>query len=101
MKFYSILFFLLLIIIFWFQILDEAIQNLVLEAPWFKSCRRLCAYISCSALREVETSKLLSEILNNSSKGVFFICAQVLFSFLSSFFLKIFFFVKFVLVCYR
>ncbi|KAL3513246.1 hypothetical protein ACH5RR_025963 [Cinchona calisaya] len=47
---------------------DDAIQNLVLDAPWFKSCKRLCAYISCRALREVDTSKLLSEILNNSSK---------------------------------
>ncbi|KAL9434315.1 hypothetical protein AB3S75_029031 [Citrus x aurantiifolia] len=42
---------------------DNAIQNIVLEAPWFKSSQRLCAYISCSALREVDTSKLLSQIL--------------------------------------
>lgn len=47
---------------------DEVIQKLVLEAPWFKSSRRLCAYISCSALREVDTSRLLSEILQNPSK---------------------------------
>ncbi|KAJ7945938.1 5-formyltetrahydrofolate cyclo-ligase [Quillaja saponaria] len=44
---------------------DNAIQRIVLEAPWFRSCRRLCAYISCSALREVDTSKVLSEILQN------------------------------------
>ncbi|CAK9184737.1 unnamed protein product [Ilex paraguariensis] len=47
---------------------DNAIQNIVLEAPWFKSRKRLCAYISCSALREVDTSKVLSEILQNSAK---------------------------------
>ncbi|KAJ7956310.1 5-formyltetrahydrofolate cyclo-ligase [Quillaja saponaria] len=44
---------------------DNAIQSVVLEAPWFRSCRRLCAYISCSALREVDTSKILSQILQN------------------------------------
>ncbi|XP_068640281.1 5-formyltetrahydrofolate cyclo-ligase, mitochondrial-like [Aristolochia californica] len=42
---------------------DIAVQNFVLEAPWFQSCKSLCAYISCEALREVDTSKLLSEIL--------------------------------------
>ncbi|CAN1265922.1 5-formyltetrahydrofolate cyclo-ligase, mitochondrial [Linum perenne] len=46
---------------------DEAIQSIVLGAPWFKSSQRLCAYISCSALREVDTSKLLSHILHNHS----------------------------------
>ncbi|KAI9173607.1 hypothetical protein LWI28_003746 [Acer negundo] len=48
---------------------DIAIQNNVLEAPWFKSSQRLCAYISCSALREVDTSKLLSEILQTPANG--------------------------------
>ncbi|XP_010419867.1 PREDICTED: 5-formyltetrahydrofolate cyclo-ligase, mitochondrial [Camelina sativa] len=42
---------------------DDAIQKTVLEAPWFKSCRGLCAYISCKSLNEVDTSKILSEIL--------------------------------------
>ncbi|XWS48094.1 hypothetical protein CRYUN_Cryun13aG0043400 [Craigia yunnanensis] len=46
---------------------DDVIQSIVLEAPWFKSSKRLCAYISCSALREVDTSKLLSQILQNPS----------------------------------
>ncbi|XP_051136536.1 5-formyltetrahydrofolate cyclo-ligase, mitochondrial [Andrographis paniculata] len=46
---------------------DDAIQSIVLNAPWFKSCRSLCAYISCAALREVDTSKILSEILKNTS----------------------------------
>ncbi|XP_024972512.1 5-formyltetrahydrofolate cyclo-ligase, mitochondrial isoform X2 [Cynara cardunculus var. scolymus] len=47
---------------------DDAIQNLILEAPWFKSCKRLCAYISCSALREVDTSKVLQDVLQNAIK---------------------------------
>ncbi|KAL2462911.1 5-formyltetrahydrofolate cyclo-ligase [Forsythia ovata] len=47
---------------------DDAIQSIVLEAPWFKSCKGLCAYISCSALREVDTSKVLSEILKNGDQ---------------------------------
>ncbi|XP_068645493.1 5-formyltetrahydrofolate cyclo-ligase, mitochondrial-like [Aristolochia californica] len=42
---------------------DIAVQNFVVEAPWFQSCNSLCAYISCEALREVDTSKLLAEIL--------------------------------------
>ncbi|XAR50112.1 5-formyltetrahydrofolate cyclo-ligase [Bertholletia excelsa] len=44
-------------------------KNTVLQAPWFKSCKRLCAYISCSALREVDTSNILSAILQNPAKG--------------------------------
>ncbi|KAL5544308.1 hypothetical protein UlMin_008092, partial [Ulmus minor] len=47
---------------------DYKVQDIVLEAPWFKSCQRLCAYISCSALREVDTSKILSEILGTQAK---------------------------------
>lgn len=47
---------------------DDAIQKLILEAPWFKCCNRLCAYISCSALREVDTSKILQHVLH---KGLF------------------------------
>ncbi|KAJ9163679.1 hypothetical protein P3X46_023321 [Hevea brasiliensis] len=52
---------------------DNAIQSIVLEAPWFKSSRSLCAYISCTSLREVDTSKLLTEILRNPAKDG---CAQ-------------------------
>lgn len=44
---------------------DEAIQRIVLEAPWFKACKGLCAYISCSALREVDTTRILSHILKS------------------------------------
>ncbi|KAG6587504.1 5-formyltetrahydrofolate cyclo-ligase, mitochondrial, partial [Cucurbita argyrosperma subsp. sororia] len=47
---------------------DNAIQSIVLEAPWFKSSQRLCAYVSCSALREVDTSRLLSETLQHPPK---------------------------------
>ncbi|KAJ9560199.1 hypothetical protein OSB04_005359 [Centaurea solstitialis] len=47
---------------------DDAIQKLILEAPWFKSCKGLCAYISCSALREVDTSKVLQGVLQNPNK---------------------------------
>lgn len=50
---------------------DSAIQSIVLEAPWFKSSQRLCAYVSCSALREVDTSRILSETLQHPPKGVF------------------------------
>ncbi|KAH1046158.1 hypothetical protein J1N35_036942 [Gossypium stocksii] len=48
---------------------DDIIQSIVLEAPWFKSCKRLCAYISCRALREVDTSKLLSLFLSPAPDG--------------------------------
>ncbi|KAK9669345.1 hypothetical protein RND81_13G124700 [Saponaria officinalis] len=47
---------------------DDVIQRTVLDAPWFKSSRRVCAYISCRPLREVDTSKILTEILLNSDK---------------------------------
>jgi len=47
---------------------DSDIQSTVLKSPWFQSSTGLCAYISCSALREVDTSKLLSEILQNPAK---------------------------------
>ncbi|KAK7317220.1 hypothetical protein RJT34_01262 [Clitoria ternatea] len=45
---------------------DNAVQDIVLGTPWFKSSLRLCAYISCSALREVDTLKLLSHIFQHS-----------------------------------
>lgn len=48
-----------------------AIQNLVLNSPWFKSSKGLCAYISCEALREVDTSKIVAEVLKNSDAGIF------------------------------
>jgi len=48
---------------------DEAVQDLVLEAPWFKSCNQLCAYISCEGLREVNTSRIVSKILDKPKSG--------------------------------
>lgn len=47
---------------------DVSIQNIVMEAPWYKSCKGLCAYISCSSLREVDTSNLLSDVLQTTNK---------------------------------
>lgn len=44
---------------------DSVIQSNILDSSWFKSCRRLCSYISCEALREVDTSRILTEILRN------------------------------------
>ncbi|XP_016499456.1 5-formyltetrahydrofolate cyclo-ligase, mitochondrial-like isoform X4 [Nicotiana tabacum] len=44
---------------------DEAIQRIVMEAPWFKACKRLCAYISSSALREVDTTQIMSHFLGS------------------------------------
>lgn len=49
---------------------DNAIQDIILGAPWFKSSLRFCAYISCSALREVDTFKLLSHILQPQPNGM-------------------------------
>ncbi|KAJ6849520.1 5-formyltetrahydrofolate cyclo-ligase, mitochondrial isoform X1 [Iris pallida] len=42
---------------------DVEVQNIVLGSSWFNSASRLCAYISCEALREVDTSRVLSEVL--------------------------------------
>ncbi|XP_020582670.1 5-formyltetrahydrofolate cyclo-ligase, mitochondrial isoform X2 [Phalaenopsis equestris] len=50
---------------------DMEIQKFVLDSSWFKSAKSLCAYISCEALREVDTTRILSEILKNKTHGVF------------------------------
>ncbi|XP_078150103.1 5-formyltetrahydrofolate cycloligase [Carex rostrata] len=42
---------------------DLEIQSTILSSSWFKSSNRLCAYISCPALREVDTSMILSQLL--------------------------------------
>eukprot|EP00249_Psilotum_nudum_P013691 c24460_g1_i2 orf=89-868(+) len=42
---------------------DAAIQRHVLESSWYKSSSRLCAYVSCEALREVDTSRIVYDIL--------------------------------------
>ncbi|XP_016647437.1 PREDICTED: 5-formyltetrahydrofolate cyclo-ligase, mitochondrial-like isoform X1 [Prunus mume] len=43
---------------------DAAIQSIVVNAPWFKSSKSVCAYISSPALREVDTTGIVSEILS-------------------------------------
>ncbi|XVF84845.1 hypothetical protein PTKIN_Ptkin17bG0072200 [Pterospermum kingtungense] len=47
---------------------DNAIQNIVLESSWFKSSKSLCAYISSPALREVDTSRIIAEVLSSPGK---------------------------------
>ncbi|XP_024545730.1 5-formyltetrahydrofolate cyclo-ligase, mitochondrial [Selaginella moellendorffii] len=51
------------------QIEDAAIQHHVLDAPWFKNSKRLCAYVSCAALREVDTTKIVAHIFNPDDPG--------------------------------
>ncbi|XP_034202110.1 5-formyltetrahydrofolate cyclo-ligase, mitochondrial-like isoform X3 [Prunus dulcis] len=43
---------------------DAAIQSIVVNNPWFKSSKSVCAYISSPALREVDTTRIVSEILS-------------------------------------
>ncbi|KAK8942767.1 hypothetical protein KSP39_PZI009497 [Platanthera zijinensis] len=50
---------------------DIKIQNIVLDSSWFKAAKRLCAYVSCEALREVDTTQILSEVLNSETPGEF------------------------------
>ncbi|KAK6241998.1 5-formyltetrahydrofolate cyclo-ligase - like 2 [Theobroma cacao] len=47
---------------------DNAIQNMVLESSWFKASKSLCAYISSPALREVDTSRIVSDVLSSPAK---------------------------------
>ncbi|KAK4598294.1 hypothetical protein RGQ29_015672 [Quercus rubra] len=47
---------------------DNAIQSIVLEAPWFKASKSLCAYVSCAALREVDTSRIVSQVLSKPTE---------------------------------
>ncbi|XWS34907.1 hypothetical protein CRYUN_Cryun21dG0077500 [Craigia yunnanensis] len=47
---------------------DNAIQNIVLESSWFKASKSLCAYISSPALREADTSRIISEVLSSPAK---------------------------------
>jgi 5-formyltetrahydrofolate cyclo-ligase len=42
---------------------DEAIQKHVLAADWFRNSQRVCAYVSCARLQEVETSKIMACLL--------------------------------------
>ncbi|XP_042437689.1 5-formyltetrahydrofolate cyclo-ligase, mitochondrial-like [Zingiber officinale] len=45
---------------------DSAIQNFVLDSSWFQSSKGLCAYLSCETLREVDTSRIIAEVLKMS-----------------------------------
>uniref|UniRef100_A0ACD5UL12 Uncharacterized protein n=1 Tax=Avena sativa TaxID=4498 RepID=A0ACD5UL12_AVESA len=47
---------------------DLAIQSNILNSSWFKASKRLCAYISCAQLREVDTAKILKEVLSPNSE---------------------------------
>ncbi|XVE92538.1 hypothetical protein REPUB_Repub01dG0106100 [Reevesia pubescens] len=47
---------------------DNAIQNIVLESSWFKASKGLCAYGSSPALREVDTSRIISEVLSSPAQ---------------------------------
>ncbi|GLT41596.1 hypothetical protein SLA2020_156480 [Shorea laevis] len=46
----------------------SASQIIVLESTWFKAGKSLCAYISSAALREVDTSRIVSEVLSDHAK---------------------------------
>ncbi|KAL9421343.1 hypothetical protein AB3S75_038833 [Citrus x aurantiifolia] len=56
---------------------DTAIQDIVLESSWFKASRNICAYISCASLREVDTSRIVSEILSNQTDENIFILVAI------------------------
>ncbi|XP_047068619.1 5-formyltetrahydrofolate cyclo-ligase, mitochondrial-like [Lolium rigidum] len=47
---------------------DLAIQSNIMNSSWFKASKRLCAYISCAQLREVDTTKILAEVLSPNSE---------------------------------
>ncbi|XP_038995481.1 5-formyltetrahydrofolate cyclo-ligase, mitochondrial-like isoform X2 [Hibiscus syriacus] len=47
---------------------DNAIQNTVVESSWFKASKNVCAYISSPALLEVDTSRIISEVLSSPAK---------------------------------
>ncbi|KAL2652510.1 hypothetical protein R1flu_020638 [Riccia fluitans] len=46
---------------------DKAIQKHVLSADWFAQSRSLCAYLSCAALREVDTNQIVASILQHDA----------------------------------
>ncbi|GMI73473.1 5-formyltetrahydrofolate cycloligase [Hibiscus trionum] len=47
---------------------DNAIQNTVVESSWFKTSKSVCAYISSPPLLEVDTSRIISEVLSSPAK---------------------------------
>lgn len=68
-----------LLVIYLIPFSDIAIQSIVLGAPWFQASKSLCAYISCAALREVDTSRIISEVLSKPVEGVFCIALSVIY----------------------
>ncbi|KMZ61108.1 putative 5-formyltetrahydrofolate cyclo-ligase [Zostera marina] len=44
---------------------DELIQSIILNSSWLGPCKSLCAYISSEDLREVDTSRILSQVISN------------------------------------
>lgn len=58
---------------------DIAIQSIILGAAWFQASKRLCAYISCAALREVDTSRITSEVLSKPVEGMFCVAFSVIY----------------------
>lgn len=57
---------------------DAAIQSIVLNASWFKSSESICAYISSPDLREVDTSRIVSETLSKPANGVWMIALMLM-----------------------
>ncbi|KAE8659325.1 5-formyltetrahydrofolate cyclo-ligase [Hibiscus syriacus] len=47
---------------------DNAIQNSVVESSWFKASKNVCAYISSPALLEVDTSRIITEVLSSPAE---------------------------------
>ena len=47
---------------------DEAIQKLILSADWYQNSKRICAYVSCASLREVDTSHIMTDLLEKQRR---------------------------------
>ena len=49
----------------WGKSADEEIQKHILAANWYQKSKRICAYVSCSSLREVDTSYIMYRLAKN------------------------------------
>ncbi|KAG0593089.1 hypothetical protein KC19_1G304500 [Ceratodon purpureus] len=47
---------------------DEAIQKHILSAEWYQNSKRICAYVSCASLREVDTSHIMADLLEKQRR---------------------------------
>jgi len=47
---------------------DEEIQKHILAADWYQNSKRICAYVSCSTLREVDTSYIMADLLGKQQQ---------------------------------